>query len=99
MKKSEETILKSLDINADEMLTHFNLGILYQEDLRFQKAIDSFRKSLNINPSFAEAHIQLAKTHLKTNDKESAKQSLEKALKVNPNNPKFKELYSKVLAS
>ena len=99
MKKAEETLLKSVDINTNGMLSHFNLGILYQEDKRFQKAIDSFRKSLNINPSFAEAHIQLAKTHLKTNDKESAKQSLEKALKVNPNNPRFKELYSKVLAS
>ena len=91
--------MKSLEINTNGMLTHFNLGVLYQAEEKFQKAIDSFRKALKINPSFAEAHLQLANTHLKTNDKESAKQSLEKALQADPANLRFQELYNKVLAS
>jgi tetratricopeptide (TPR) repeat protein len=81
------------------MLTHFNLGVLYQTEGKLQKAIDSFQKSLNINPSYTEAYYQLANTQLKTHNKESAKQSLEKAIQVDPDNLKLQELYKKVLAS
>jgi tetratricopeptide (TPR) repeat protein len=81
------------------MLTHFNLGVLYQTEGKFNKAIDSFQKSLKINPFYTEAYYQLATTHLKTNNKESAKQSLKKGLQAEPNNLRFQELYNKVLAS
>ena len=81
------------------MLTHFNLGVLYQTEGKFNKAIDSFQKSLNINPFYTEAYYQLATSLLKTDNKASAKQSLEKAIQADPNNLKFKELYNKVLVS
>ena len=78
------------------MLTHFNLGTLYQTEGNFQKAIDSFQKSLTINPSYLEAYYQLANTHLKTNNKESAKQSMEKAIQAEPGNLKFQKFYKKL---
>ena len=97
--KAEETLLRSLEVDTNGMLTHFNLGILYQTEGKFNEAIDSFQKSLNINPFYTEAYYQLATTHLKINNKESAKQSLEKGLQADPNNLKFQKLYNEVLAS
>ncbi|MEC7785310.1 MAG: tetratricopeptide repeat protein, partial [Nitrospinota bacterium] len=98
-KQAESTLLKSLDLNSNGLITQFNLGILYKTQGNTSKAIEFFQNSLQINPQYTEAYYQIATTHLKAKNKESAKLSIQKGLKVDPDNEKFKKLYEQVVAS
>jgi Tfp pilus assembly protein PilF len=98
-KQAESILLKSLKMDSNGMLTHFNLGVLYKTISEIPKAIQSFQSSLEVNPHYVEAYYQLATIYLKSKNKQSAKLSLEKALQADPANEKFKTLYDQVIAS
>ena len=55
-RKAEEEFLKALKLSPDDPATHYNLGILYQEDLRDQeRAREHYERFLELSPQDRDA--------------------------------------------
>jgi tetratricopeptide (TPR) repeat protein len=47
---------------------HNNLGLLYSEQKRYDRAIQEYQKAIEINPNYAEAHYNLGVLYYAQND-------------------------------
>ncbi len=77
---------KALDVvPGDEGAAYF-LGMIYQEDRKFDKAIEYFDISIAANPDNRRAYYNKGYIYLvETDDPELAKQMFRKAVSINPN--------------
>ena len=53
---------------------HYQLGVLYESEMRYPEAIREMQKTVKIEPEFAPAHFRLAVLYSKTGDKLRAEQ-------------------------
>ena len=74
-----------------------NLGLLYFEDMKDDRAMGYFKKSSEIMPKYIKNYIYIAKIKLRQNKIKEAKQIIEDKLKKYPNNSELMELYSFIL--
>ena len=87
-KRFEEAkahFLKVLDSQADSELTknaHCNLGIIFREQLGYQKAVMHCRKALEIDAEYATAHGVLGNLLLNLGRPEEAKEHLAEAVRL-----------------
>ena len=66
-------------------LAHNNLGVVFDQQGQFDKAIPHFEKALEINPDYAEAHYNLGDVLAYQGQLEKAIPHLEEAIRINPN--------------
>ncbi len=59
---------KALSINNDDVISNFNLALLYHLLDRFKDAIELYRKIIKINPSHIRSYINLMEIYDKTNN-------------------------------
>ena len=62
-----------------------NLGILYNQLGKHQKAINCFEKAIQINPNFANAYYSLGAIFTQLGEIQKAISYYEKAIQINPN--------------
>jgi tetratricopeptide (TPR) repeat protein len=72
-----EALLKQA-IAADPELyeAHYQLGILYQDQLKYPEAIQEFEKTVRLRPDFNRAHYRLVLLYNRTNHKQLADEHL-----------------------
>ncbi|MDJ0535533.1 MAG: tetratricopeptide repeat protein [Xenococcaceae cyanobacterium MO_207.B15] len=75
---------KMLAQNPEEPKIHLNLGNLYAQQEKWQKAISSYQNAVKINPELAEAYRNLAKVYLKIGNETKAANFWYKAIKLEP---------------
>jgi arylsulfatase A-like enzyme/Tfp pilus assembly protein PilF len=82
---------KSLDIDQDFAVTHFNLGILHFDVFRktgraesYNLALACFQKAVKLDPAYSAAHYSLGVAYYQTGRLGQAMASLEKALALDP---------------
>ena len=62
-----------------------NLGILYNQLGKHQKAINCFEKAIQINPNFANTYYSLGAIFTQLGESQKAISYYEKAIQINPN--------------
>ena len=60
MKKHWRPFKRPLPINANNIESHINLGVLFKKQGQLNKAIESYQKALEINPLHREIHYNIA---------------------------------------
>lgn len=82
----------TLRLNSKHFEANFNLGGLYFDDAKYDKAADYYQKATLLNPRSDNSFYRLAATYQKMGMKNAALQNCQKSLQINPNNQYSKEL-------
>jgi tetratricopeptide (TPR) repeat protein len=72
LSKVKGLLQKSISLQPDYYEAHFQLGVLYQDEFRYQDAITEFNRTLTLHPDFSSAHYRLALTYRRTHQKQLA---------------------------
>lgn len=75
-----------LDQDENYFDAHYNLGLVYLEEERYNEALTSFNKSAQVAPKDYKGHLQMGVTYRHLEMYEEAKVSLEKANQLTPGN-------------
>lgn len=77
--------------NIQKARAHYQLGVSYSTDNKFQMAYVEFQKALELNPNDKEAWNALGLVYIAFEDFQKAKESFKKAVAIDPN---FSEAYN-----
>jgi Flp pilus assembly protein TadD len=73
-------------VNADRPGSHLNLGVLYTQSGKFDKAEAAYRTALLIDPSFVQAYVNLADLYRVQGRDDEGERILREALEIAPRN-------------
>lgn len=93
--RSQEAIVdleNVLRLNPQHYEANFNLGGLYFDAKKFDKAASFYQKAVVVNPKSDNGFYRLAETYQQMSKKDAALQNCQKALQINPNNEYAKKL-------
>jgi tetratricopeptide (TPR) repeat protein len=65
--------------------SHNNLGAVFFELGKFQKAITCYQKAIQIQPNYAAAHYNLGKLFKSSGEYKKTISYYQKAIQINPN--------------
>ncbi len=72
--------------NPDDADAHFNLGILYEQKMKFNDAITEYQKTIQLKPDFIKARINLSLVYTERNMYGESVNELKQVLKIDPEN-------------
>ncbi len=72
----EALLKKAVAANPDLYEAHFQLGVLYQSQQKYQDAIGEFEKTIKLRPDYSRAHYRLFLLYTRTHQKQLADQHL-----------------------
>lgn len=78
---------KALALKPDYANAHYNLGIAYKDQDRFDEAIQCYSQALKLKPDYAEAHTNLGNIWQELGDLTRAVAAYEKAIAYQPEHP------------
>ncbi|MBN2020937.1 MAG: tetratricopeptide repeat protein [Sedimentisphaerales bacterium] len=86
-------ITRSLELGKDAPVSHphdivaahFNLGLVYREQKKYEEAIEQFRQAAALAPNDAEAHYELGDLLEKQGRLEEAAEQFSEAIGIDPN--------------
>jgi Flp pilus assembly protein TadD len=78
--------VESQRVNADRPSAHLNLGVLYTQSGKFDKAEAAYRTALRIDPSFVQAYVNLADLYRLEGRDDEGERILREALEIAPRN-------------
>ncbi len=78
--------IESQGVNADRPGSHLNLGVLYTQSGKFDKAEAAYRTALRIDPSFVQAYVNLADLYRLEGRDDEGERILREALTIAPRN-------------
>ena len=84
-KRIEAILQRSIALDGRIADTHLQLGILYNDEHRYEKSFPEYEKALLLNPALADAHFRLGRYYLRSGDKSKAQEEFDA----------FKELQAK----
>ena len=100
------TYKKIIAFQYDNNLAYYNLGLLYQQDKKYEEAQNYLLKSIEINDKYAPAYYALGISFLTSSQKDQAREYFQKYLQVDPNGEykekvegKLKDLNEQALTS
>ncbi|MBW2217377.1 MAG: tetratricopeptide repeat protein, partial [Deltaproteobacteria bacterium] len=76
-------------VNADRPNAHLNLGILYTNQRKWNKAETEYKTSLKLDPAFVQSYINLADLYRFQNNEEKAEEILRSGLDSIRDNPEI----------
>jgi tetratricopeptide (TPR) repeat protein len=71
-KKASREFEKALEKDPNSAKSHYNLGVLYEQQGQRALAIDAYKEALRLNPDFREAHFNLALAYYEDGQKDLA---------------------------
>lgn len=78
--------VESQRVNADRPSAHLNLGVLYTQSGKFDKAEAAYRTALRVDPSFVQAYVNLADLYRVEGRDDEGERILREALEIAPRN-------------
>ena len=78
-------------------LIYHNLGIIYGQENKFDKAIEAFSKAIEIDNQYADAYYNLGYAYQLQGNHEKAIEEFDKAINIDPNNRDYKEAKNRSL--
>jgi tetratricopeptide (TPR) repeat protein len=72
----EALLRQSIAADPDFYEAHYQLGILYQDQLKYPNAIGEFNQTVRLRPDFNRAHYRLVLLYNRTNQKQLASEHL-----------------------
>jgi len=77
----------TVERNPDAWMAHNNLGVIYNEEGQFEKAVASYKAAIRLKPDHADAMRNMADSLLRLNQPRLAIDQLNDSLALNPDNP------------
>ena len=75
---------KSLELDLNNFMAHYALGLLYEQNNALNEAIKSLLKTIESKPDFADAYFTLGRAYFKKQESLKSAQMLLKAGKLDP---------------
>ena len=93
---AEQFLLKSVELQSQDIFFGNNLGVLYKRMGEFSKAKEVLEKVNQQNPRYIPAMLNLYVVHQELGEPELAREILDQAARQNPDHPGVKLLQSKI---
>lgn len=68
-----------------EVVSHFNLGVSYQNRKEYLNAIEAYKKAIGLDPTYTEAYNNLGILYQEIGDDHHAFETYQRLIKINPN--------------
>jgi protein O-GlcNAc transferase len=85
LDQAEYIYREILRIQANNVLAHYNLGIICQDKLQFDKAIYHYKKALDLDPNIADAYFNMGTIFHDRGLLDDAIRNYQAALELDPN--------------
>jgi Flp pilus assembly protein TadD len=69
---------------TSEIIKHFNLGIQFNNQREFSKAIQAYQKVIELDPTYIEAYNNLGIIYQEMGDMDKAFEAYQKSIEINP---------------
>ncbi len=89
MGKAQELLEKALSISPDFLEAQFNLGVVYENNSRYDKALEAYGKAQKLDKTNTHAVsiiVAIGRTQSLKGDTEAAVKSFDEALRLEPEN-------------
>jgi len=94
--KAMQAAKRAVELNGDDPLGHFALGLIHMLSRDLQAAISEFEDAIQLNPSFAKGHSYLGNALTGFGRAEEAIPHIEKAIRLNPHDPMIGPTYARL---
>jgi Flp pilus assembly protein TadD len=92
LERAGRELEQAVMLQPDFLAAHYNLGVIYKRQGRFEEAREQFRRVLGLHPNHAKAQIQLGATYEEQGFFEDAREEYLKAQEMDFLNPEIKFL-------
>ena len=69
LPRVEKLLRSALRTKPDDSQAFYQLGVLYQQELRWPESVDNLKQAVALRPAFAEAHYRLARAYFHLGDR------------------------------
>ena len=83
-EQAREQYEKALELDREEFLAAYNLGLMYEAEGKTLRAIGAYRKSVARKPGFPHSHFRLGRLYEKRGWEKPAVSEYAKALRLDP---------------
>jgi len=66
------------------VVTHYNLGVAYDELSRYDEAVEAYKRAIHINPDLWEAHNNLGFDYVELGHYDEAIEAYKQAIRLKP---------------
>jgi tetratricopeptide (TPR) repeat protein len=92
LKEAEASFNKARELEPKNPLPIYSLGVLAEQQQRFQQALTFYQQSVEADPKFQDGYFNLAAMYADLKRFADAKATLKKLLQLNPNAQDAKEM-------
>ena len=96
LREAEAAFNKAREFEPKNPLPLYSLGVLSEQQHKFQEAVDFYQKSIEIDPKFEDGYFNLAAMYANLKRFTEAKATLKKLLELNPNVQDAKEMLRQI---
>lgn len=75
--KVEAILQRSIALNGAIAETHLQLGILYNDEHAYERALPEYERAVQLDPGLADAHFRLGRLYLRGGEKAKAERELD----------------------
>lgn len=72
------------ELDEDEAMAYYDMGLVYQAHQRYLKAIDNYKQAIRLDPTYAAAHYGLGVAYIMSNNKQAAVKQYQALKRLNP---------------
>lgn len=77
-RQVESLFLKSIALDPSKAEVHLQLGVLYNDQHDYARALPEFERAAQLDPALADAHFRLGRAYLRTGEKNKSQAELDR---------------------
>ena len=87
--EAEACYRRILDERPNQVVTHYNLGVVLHDQGRIDQAVEAYREAIRISPIYAPPHANLGHALKSQGKLEEAIAAFRRSTQINPNNAEY----------